>query len=220
MKLFILIVNIKIIINFVFQRTFNMKKWNKLEFAGKLSSIGMTCWVLTGFGSGMILLLVICYIIVIPMVFVYVIFLIYMIIIVGVNGIRANKSIIIYHAVFFMSVLLLYLYSSDIFKSRPVLEASLKDDLSFSVLTFREDGTCDHDITMMFGLQENFKGAYYFRGDTIIFTKVPYDVPTFIPDTILVDKSQDAIFLYKDSSGNFRTQPQWLNHFKIRRYSR
>lgn len=100
MKLFILIAIIKIIINFAFQRTFNMKKWNKLEFVGKLACIGMTVWVWSGFGSAMILLLTLFYVILIPLFFVYVSFLIYWIIIVVANGIRSNKSIIIYHAAF------------------------------------------------------------------------------------------------------------------------
>ena len=64
------------------------------------------------------------------------------------------------------------------------------------------------------GFEQKFKGEYRMKGDTIIFSVVPYD-NNFIPDTILFDKKQNVIFLTKDKSGNFSTEKEWLNHFEL-----
>jgi hypothetical protein len=65
-----------------------------------------------------------------------------------------------------------------------------------------------------FGYNERFKGKYFMIGDTIIFKVKPYD-NDFIPDTMLIDREQNAIFMERNDAGEFRRKKEWLNHFKI-----
>ncbi|WP_222597367.1 hypothetical protein [Hyunsoonleella aquatilis] len=95
------------------------------------------------------------------------------------------------------------------------MTAILKDDLFHYTLILREDGTCENNVNGFLGFKEQFSGTYKIDGDTIIFTQKPYD-NNFIPDTLLLDKKQNAIFINRDKEGKFNTEKEWLNHFKIR----
>ena len=66
----------------------------------------------------------------------------------------------------------------------------------------------------IFGFDEIFNGKYDFYGDTVVFTKKPYD-NNFIPDTLLLDRKAKAIFIKKDMTGKFNTTKEFLNHFEI-----
>ncbi|MBK7970367.1 MAG: hypothetical protein IPK08_16290 [Bacteroidetes bacterium] len=94
------------------------------------------------------------------------------------------------------------------------MTATLKDDLYYYTLVFRENGTCENQVSGIFGFHEVFHGKYKFQADTIIFTKKPYD-NNFIPDTLLIDRKEKAIFINKEKQGNFSTKKEWLNYFEI-----
>lgn len=96
-----------------------------------------------------------------------------------------------------------------------MLSAKLKDDQFLYTLIFRENNECENEIIGIFGFEQIYKGKYLLKGDTIIFSKKPYD-NDFIPDTILLDKSSKAIFITKDINGHFIKQKEWLNHFEIK----
>lgn len=126
-------------------------------------------------------------------------------------GVKENKL----HVLILSFPIILFLascvYDAEFHKSKRVLTAGLKDDLFYYTLIFRENGDCEHEIAGFLGYEEVIKGRYYFKGDTIVFTKKPYN-NNFIPDTILVDKEDEKILLQRDSLGNFNRK---YNYFKI-----
>ena len=65
------------------------------------------------------------------------------------------------------------------------------------------------------GFEETYKGNYYFTGDTIIFTKLPYDNDNFIPKKLLLNKKENALFTERDKDGKFIQKKDYLNHFVI-----
>ena len=110
---------------------------------------------------------------------------------------------------------MLKLYNSELFKSNRILEAKLEDDLFHYTLIFRENGSVENRAVGIFWYKKTFKGTYHFNGDTIIFSKKPYD-NDWLPDTLLIDRNQNVIFIHRDSNGKFDTEIEWLNHFKIK----
>ncbi len=94
------------------------------------------------------------------------------------------------------------------------MTAVLKDDLYHYRLILRKNGNVENQANGMFGFSQTFHGKYKIENDFIIFSEKPYD-NDFIPDTLLIDKEQNALFIEKDSKGNFRTEKEWLNHFEI-----
>jgi hypothetical protein len=100
-----------------------------------------------------------------------------------------------------MLVIASIIYDSEIFKSNIILDATLKDDLYHYQLKFRENGTVSNEIQGMFGYKDNFRGTYHLKGNLIIFIKKPYK-NNFIPDTLWIDKNQNALFRTK-SNGEF-----------------
>lgn len=96
------------------------------------------------------------------------------------------------------------------------MTAILKDDLSHFRLILRKNGNAENQVNGMFGFSKTFHGKFKIENDLIIFSEKPY-ANDFIPDTLLIDKEQDALFMEKDSNGKFRTEKEWLNHFKIKK---
>ena len=97
--------------------------------------------------------------------------------------------------------------------ARPVTFSSLMFG-SNELFIFRENGNVENKESGVFGFSQTHHGKYKIEKDLIIFSERPYDTD-FIPDTLLIDTNQNALFKEKDSKGNFRTEKEWLNHFKI-----
>ena len=133
------------------------------------------------------------------------------------RGVRSNRIKIIAHSIIILTMVILKLYNSnsELFKSNRMLEATLKDDLFYYTLIFRENGTVENQIDGFLGYSKTYKGTYVIKGDTVIFSKKPYD-NNFIPDTLLIDRNQGVIFMKRDKNGQFSTKTEWLNHFTIR----
>src|SRR5690606_22750837 len=179
-----------------------------------LSTLGILCWIITDFFGGMMLYLFTYGIFIVPLIVLYIISLGDTLLSMVKIGVRANKIKVIFHGTLFFLIILFNLYHSDIFKSKRILTATLKDDLYYYTLIFRKNGMVENEINGIFGFQETIKGSYQISGDTIIFTKVPYD-NDFIPEKLLFDKEQHAIFMYRDENGHFVQKKEWLKHFEI-----
>jgi len=131
------------------------------------------------------------------------------------NGFKKNIIKVVFHSFLITIIIIFNLMNSEVFKSKKILSATLKDDQFYYNLVFRENGKVENNINGMFGYSEQITGTYLIKGDTIIFTKVPYD-NDFIPDTLFIDKEQNALFMHKDKNGKFIREKQFLNHLEIK----
>src|SRR5690606_1351257 len=179
-----------------------------------ISTLWILCWIITDFYGGMLLYFFSYGLFIIPIIILFVVSFIDTIVSTIKRGVKDNKIKVIFHGTLLLMIVLFNVFQSDIFKSPTILTATLKDDLFHYTLIFRKDGTVENEVNGIFGFQETFKGKYQTEGDTIIFLKVPYD-NDFIPEQLLIDREQNAIFMYKDESGNFSRKKEWLNHLEI-----
>lgn len=179
------------------------------------ASLGMIIWLSSKFYGGMFIWLLSYPLLIFPVIILYIVSFINTIASISNKGIKQNRIKAISHGLVIMAMVGSYVYDSDLFKSRRVLTATMYDDLFSYTLILRENGLCENDVNGFMGFSENFKGTYHLKGDTIIFTKVPYDTENFIPDILLIDKKEGAVFIHRDSLGNFNRQKDFLNHFKI-----
>ncbi len=179
-----------------------------------ISTLGIFCWMITEFFGGMIIHLLSYGLLIIPIIILYIFSFFETIVATSRRGMNANKIKVVAHGLLIFSIILLNGYQSELFKSKKILTATLKDELYHHTLVFRENGNCENEVNGMFFYHEVFHGKYKFYGDTIVFEKKPYD-NDFISDTLLIDRSQKAIFIKKDKAGNFPKKMEWLNHFKI-----
>ncbi|WP_111672326.1 hypothetical protein [Algoriphagus litoralis] len=172
-------------------------------------------WIITDFFGGMILWFFSYGLILLPFLLLYVISFFDTVISLVWNGRKTSKPKLLAHSAVILFVIWFNLYHSEIFKSKKVMTATLIDDLSSNMLMFRENGVIENHESGVFGYSEITKWNYVIKGDLIIFSKELED-SNFIPDTLLLDKNQNAIFFKRDSKGNFITTKEWLNHFEIR----
>lgn len=100
-------------------------------------------------------------------------------------------------ALLFLLVTLFFLHL-ELFKSKSILEAYLKDDFYSISLTLREDRSFEVVSSSMFTAEE-FSGRYELLGEKIIFLDKPF-YNDFIPDTLtLWDKR--IVRSYKEDGG-------------------
>ncbi|MCH6199090.1 hypothetical protein MMU07_05855 [Aquiflexum sp. LQ15W] len=90
------------------------------------------------------------------------------------------------------------LVSSEIFKSKKILEATLMDDLSAIHLTLRKDSKFEMASSDMFN-EDVYKGNYHIVDNKIIFEDERYS-NDFIPDTLTI--IGDKIIVRFDKNGN------------------
>ncbi len=180
-----------------------------------MSIIGIICWNISDYFGGMIIHLIQYWFLILPLLVFYIISLVRTFILIIYSGLKRTKFLIIFHSIFLLLLVAKHTIDSDTFKSKRILTATLKDDLFHYTLILREDGTCENNVNGFLGFKEQFSGSYKIIEDTIIFSQKPYD-NNFIPDTLLLDRKQNAIFLKKNKDGNFNTKKEWLNHFQIR----
>lgn len=179
-----------------------------------MSSLAMICWLLSDFNGGMIFFML-CYgVIVIPFLILYLISVVDFVIELYRKKREVNRLKLLSHSVVLVSMLCMIIYNSSVFKSKLIMKATLRDDLFHYTLVFREDGEVENHINGFLGYQDRFFGKYSMFNDTILFSKIPYD-NDFIPKVLLIDRVQNAIFITKDSAGNFSQKKGWLNHFEI-----
>jgi hypothetical protein len=191
-----------------------MNRQKAYNIIAVISTLGILAWMVTDYFGGMFIYLLSYGVIIIPIIILYIISFGDTFISLAKRGFKQNKIKVIFHGLVILTNILTIIIQSDLLKSKRILTATLKDDQFYYTLVFRENGSCDNQVSGIFGFQEVFHGIYRFQGDTIIFSKKPYD-NNFIPDTLLIDRKEKAIFINKDKEGNFSTTKEWLNHFEI-----
>lgn len=179
-----------------------------------ISGLGIIGWIISDFFGGMVLILFAYVIIVIPIVLLYIFSFFDTTISIIRKGKQTSKITLTVHLLVILTIIFFNLFHSDIFKSRRILTAILKDDLYHYRLIFRENGNVENQVNGAFGFSKTYYGKYKIENDLIIFSKKPYN-NNFIPDILLLDKEQNAIFLNKDKNGQFSNKKEWLNHFEI-----
>jgi hypothetical protein len=191
-----------------------MNRHKTYNIVAIISTLGILAWMLTDYFGGMFIYLLSYGLIIIPIIILYIASFGDTVISLIKRGFKQNKIKVIFHGLVLLTILLTNTLQSDLLKSERILTATLKDDQFHYTLLFRENGSCENQVSGIFGFQEVFNGKYRFQGDTIIFSKKPYD-NNFIPDTLLIVRKERAIFINKDKQGNFSTTKEWLNHFEI-----
>lgn len=176
--------------------------------------LGIISWLITDWFGALITYLVLYGVIIIPLILLYLLSLFEMIYSTVKNGIKRNLIKFISHLLTFLFIIFFIIIHCESLKSPRYLTAILDSDSDSFELVLRENGKFENTVSGMFGYAETYKGKFYQYEDTIIFKNRPYD-KDFIPDTILLDKIQNAIFIKRDSSGNFYTEKQFLNHYEI-----
>lgn len=179
-----------------------------------ISTLGILAWMVTGYFGGMIFFLLEYAQIIVSIIILYILSFIETLTSFALKGIKQNKIKIFFHGLVILTIILTIIFQSELLKSRRIFTAMQKDDQYYSTLVFRENGTCEYEVFGVFFIHEVLHGEYKFQADSIIFTKNPCDNNS-IPDTLLIDRKQKAIFMYKDKQGKFDTEKEWLNHFEI-----
>jgi hypothetical protein len=179
-----------------------------------ISGLGIIAWLTCDFYGGMMIYLFSYGLIIIPFIFLYVFSFIDTIISSIRKGKQTSKIKLVAHGIVISIIILFNVYHSELFKSKRIMTAVLNDDLFHYRLIFRENGNVENQANGIFGFSQTYYGKYRIENDLIIFSKTPYD-NDFIPDTVLIDKEKNAIFMERDSKGNFRTKKEFLNHFEI-----
>lgn len=185
--------------------------WNIIAI---ISGLGVIGWIITDFFGGMVLWLFSYGLIILPLLLLYVISFFDTLISLIRNAKKTNKTKLISHVIVLLTILAFNMFQSELFKSEKVMSAILKDDLYQYRLVFRKNGNVENQANGIFGFSQTYYGKYRIENDLIIFSKIPYD-NDFIPDTLLLDNVQNALFMEKDSMNNFRTKKEFLNHFEI-----
>jgi hypothetical protein len=191
-----------------------MNRQKTYNIIAVISTLGILAWMVTDYFGGMFIYLLSYGLIIIPIIILYIVSFGDTFISLIKRGFKQNKIKVIFHGLVISTIILTNILQSDLLKSKRILTATLKDDQFYYTLVFRENGSCENQVSGIFGFQEVFHGKYRFQGDTIIFSKKPYD-NNFIPDTLLIDRKEKVIFINKDKEGNFSTTKEWLNYFEI-----
>ena len=181
------------------------KKITGLDILAIISAIGMIVWILTNFFGGMIIYFLMYYIIIIPFIILYLISLIDTIISFLKKNKKTSKIKLFSHWFLFTLMGVLYIFNSGLLKSKPIISAVLKDDLFHYQFTFRKNGDVENKINGFMGYSKTYYGTYTIKNNLIIFKTKPYD-NSFIPDTLLIDRKQNAVFMYKNKNGEFDTK--------------
>jgi len=192
----------------------NMNYRKIFNFLAFVTSLGVSAWLISDFFGVLILYLIMYRMIIIPIVILYVISFIETIFSTIRKGYKMNQFKLTSHLIALLVLGVVVIKNVDFYKSKSIMNATLHDDLFHYTLTLRENGACEINWIGMFGVTGHHSGAYYMKGDTIIFTEVPYE-NDFIPDTLYLNRKKDAIFIEKDKTGNFSSEKSFLNHFEI-----
>lgn len=122
-----------------------------------------------------------------------------------------NRNGILIGLVIIGTICLSELITSEIFKSKKILEATLIDDFSAIHLTLRADNRFEVVSSNMFN-EDVYKGNYLIINNQIIFKDKRYS-NDFIPDTLTI--IGDKIIVRFDKNGNPITD--FATYFDIKR---
>lgn len=175
-----------------------------------IGSAGVIYLIIADYYGGMFIHMLSYGIILLPLLGIYFVSLMSTLISVIKAGVKENMLHVFIVSLPIILFLASCIYDAEFHKSSKILTAEFKEDLFYCKLIFRENGDCVHEIAGFLGYEEVIKGKYYLKGDTIIFTKKPYD-NNFLPDTILIDREENKLILQRDSLGNFNRKYEYYN---------
>ena len=130
------------------------------------------------------------------------------------KGYSANKLNILIHALPLLLIVISIGVNSELFKSKEILRAYLKDDLSGIEIVLRKNGKFENTSIGMFCITETFKGKYEINGDTIVFLNKPYS-NDFLSDRMLIRLDKNKIYYRINEDGTFYIDDSFLNYFEI-----
>ena len=191
-----------------------MKKIHSDDVIAILSSVVMIGWIITGFYGGMLLWYFSYTIILTIMIILYIVSFFGTLFSITQSGYKNNNLKVLSHVAVITTIIAVNVYNSDLFKPEPILAATLYDDLYHYRLILRKEGKCEIETSGFLGFKDIYQGNYYFKGDTIIFRKLPYD-NDFIPKTLLLDRNEKALFMNRDKEGRFVRKKEFLSYFRL-----
>lgn len=189
-------------------------KISRYDIIAILSGVVIVVWIVSDFFGGMILHLINSWFIILPAILLYLFSFFETLISLFRNGKRTSKAKLTAHGIVILAIIAFNTYPSELFKSEKIMSAVLKDDLYHYRLIFRKNGDVANQINGILGFSQTYYGKYKIVSNLIIFSEKPYD-NNFIPDTILIDAGQNALFRKKDIDGNFITKREWAEYFEI-----
>ena len=179
-----------------------------------ISTLTIIGWMISDFYGGMIIYLIVYRWIILPMLIIYAITVIISLIKIIKNGIKPNKMLFYTHSFGLLMIIMFSLYQSEVFKSKILLDATLFDDLSSINIVLRKNGHFETTTNTAFGSSEKISGKYSLKNDTIIFLNAPYS-NDFIPNKVLIDKKDSALYFTRKSKGEFSREKTFVNYFKV-----
>ncbi|NVK84774.1 MAG: hypothetical protein HWE21_10665 [Cytophagia bacterium] len=185
-----------------------------LNFASIIGSLGIIAWLISDFYGGMIIHLFSYFYAIAFIVVLYITSLAETLVNWLRKGTQYVKVRVIVHLIVFLSFIAFNIHNSEILRSERVLTATLRDDLFHYTLVFRKNGKVETHENGFLGYSQVHFGKYRLEEGLIIFDEKPYD-NDFIPDSVLLDLEENAIFITKDSCNKFSREKVWLNHFEI-----
>lgn len=187
------------------------------ELLAIFSSVLMIAWLMTAFWGLIIFVTIMVFYFVAILWFFYFASLIESIIYIKKNGFLSSKKRLYSHGAVLLLLLFMFVWFSDMFRSERVYTATMQNDWMHYTLIFRENGELQYKY-YSFGLFQTFSFKYISKSDTLIITERPPDLLDIwnIPDTLLVNTNQQAIFIRRNRDGTFETKKEWLNHYKLR----
>ncbi|MBC7555828.1 MAG: hypothetical protein H7195_02580 [Chryseobacterium sp.] len=117
-----------------------------------------------------------------------------------ISIIKKNKIILLMGIMIIMIISITELFTSELFKGKKILEATLKDDLSSMHLILRDNNKFELMSSDIF-TQEVYKGKYELLKNKIIFEDKPY-INSFIPDTLTIINNEIIIRFDKNETSN------------------
>jgi len=185
-----------------------------LNIASIIATLSIIGWMITEFFGGMIIYLLMYRWILIPLIIIYAITFFLTLIKIARNGIKSNKIIFYAHSFGLLMIIMFNIYQSELLKSKILLKATLKDDLSGIDLVLRKNGNFETISDGLFGYTDKVTGKYLKQGDTIVFLKRPYS-NDFIPERVIIDKKDSVVYFKKDSNGEYIKEKSFAGYFKI-----
>lgn len=181
-----------------------------------VSVVGTLAWVSTELHGGMAIHILMYWWLIIPVMLGFVVTFMVTISRVIQHGFKNVLFSSITHLFGITMLTIFSFYNSEVFKSETILEAILIDDLSSITIKLRADNTFETITDGAFGYVDRISGEYELKQDTIIFRDPPYS-NDFIPNSIIIDKSDSALYFNKLKNGEFDRTKSFVNYFEIRK---
>ena len=185
-----------------------------LSFLSIISTLSVVTLLVLDFYGGFFIYLLSYTWVFIPLLIIYVITGILTLISLFNLGIKRNTSALFIYSIGIICIVLFTFYHSELFRSKIILDATLHDDLSNINIKLRENGKFSSTTSGMFGYVDRISGRYIYKNDTIIFLDKPYS-NDFIPDTVIIDKADSAIYFNREKNGEFKRKKTFVNYFEI-----